>query len=296
MPSPSAPTAYTARNRRLNRIEREEIRPTRFASAVVKAAPAPVPAVVPSPFGDLSNAGVGDLCAVVTEALAGTTRSTLAKRRAGVRMLFGHLEEQAGVTWQERWVAAGFDGDARSITSLARPGVRMDRSNLTAAAAVAFGLRAIRPSLPGLRAIKLAAYPETFRRLAQDPYLDAFFAAVERSPALTVVHRRRVLFDVVCALTTQGIALADLTPPALLHYALESKRRGLTVGVTGNTTRFAALAAWEALHGFGHFPVGSPATLRTYIYEGQLTIEQLVDRYGVRHRGVRQRDCPIFCV
>ncbi|MFI6422934.1 tyrosine-type recombinase/integrase [Streptomyces sp. NPDC050842] len=89
-------------------------------------------------------------------------------------------------------------------------------------------------------------------------------------------------------MTTQGIAMEHLTQSALLHYSLESKRLGLTHGANKDTTRFAALGAWEVLHKMGHFPPGSPPTLRTFVYDGQRSIEELVDRYGVKNAAVRQ--------
>ncbi|MFE7597370.1 hypothetical protein [Streptomyces sp. NPDC057494] len=82
--------------------------------------------------------------------------------------------------------------------------------------------------------------------------------------------------------------MEHLTPSALLHYSLESKRLGLTHGANKDTTRFAALGAWEILHKMGHFPPGSPPTLRTFIYHGQRSIEELVDRYGVKNAAIRQ--------
>ncbi|CAM5386493.1 Site-specific recombinase XerD OS=Streptomyces griseomycini OX=66895 GN=FHS37_002583 PE=4 SV=1 [Streptomyces griseomycini] len=89
------------------------------------------------------------------------------------------------------------------------------------------------------------------------------------------------------ALTTQGITLEDLTPSALLHYGMESKRLGVTHGSKAGATRFAGLGTWQVLHQMGHFPPGTPPTLRAYVYRGQLTITQLVDRYPIQHQGVR---------
>ncbi|MFC9248942.1 hypothetical protein ACFT7S_34395 [Streptomyces sp. NPDC057136] len=102
------------------------------------------------------------------------------------------------------------------------------------------------------------------------------------------VHKARAKFDLTCALTTQGIALEDLFPPALLHYSLECKRLGVTHGANKNHNRFAALGAWQILHGMGHFPPETPPTLRTFVYSDQRTIEELVDRYAIRNRAVRQ--------
>ncbi|WP_246144840.1 site-specific integrase, partial [Actinacidiphila oryziradicis] len=42
------------------------------------------------------------------------------------------------------------------------------------------------------------------------------------------------------------------------------------------------------LHDMGHFPSGTPATLRAAVLSGRRTVQELVDRYDIRHQGVRQ--------
>ncbi|MFD7443338.1 tyrosine-type recombinase/integrase [Streptomyces sp. NPDC059909] len=282
---------YTSRNRRTIVREAEAPHPTRFASAHLKAAPAPRPENPPAPLGDLSKAPITELCRLSSETLNGRTRSLGEKRRRGIRMLFGHLESLPGTTWQERWEASGFnDEQAPSVNILGRPDGR-DRSDLISAVKWAFCSRVIQPSLSGFRANKFVEYGEAFRELQNDPQLDAYFAAVDAEPRLDPRHRIRAKFDLTCALTTQGIAIEHLTPSALLHYSLENRRLGLTYGANNTInkkTRFAALGTWEILHKMGHFPPGTAPTLRTFIYNGQYTVEELVDRYGIKHQGVRQ--------
>lgn len=290
MPSRTTVETYTVRNRRQRYDETPRPKEaTRFTRATVKAAPAPRPAKPPAPFGDLSRARITDLCDLATDVLPAQTRSAVEKRRAGIRMLFGHLETLPGETWQGRWEASGFNEEnPPAINILARPGVGSDSSNMLSALKMAFAARIIQPSLPGFRANKVSDYPEPFRRIQRDARLDEFFETADTQQQLSVVHRQRAKFDIACALTTQGIALDHLTPAALLHYSLENKRLGLTHGANKDTTRFAALGAWEILHKMGHFPPGTAPTLRTYIYDGQRTVEELVDRYNITNAGIRQ--------
>ncbi|MGH9227035.1 MAG: hypothetical protein ACRD2W_25395, partial [Acidimicrobiales bacterium] len=89
------------------------------------------------------------------------------------------------------------------------------------------------------------------------------------------------------ALTTQGIALADLTPEALLHYAKQC--RELLVGVANtHTTRFSGHLAWEVLHAMGHFPPRAARTLREAMRTGRLTVPEMVRRYPVANATVAQ--------
>ncbi|MFJ2131420.1 tyrosine-type recombinase/integrase [Streptomyces sp. NPDC087845] len=173
------------------------------------------------------------------------------------------------------------------MRSLAPEGDRVFSADLTAGIKLAFCLRVIRPSISGFRANRFLDYPDRFRELQSDPYLDKYFAAADAF-GFNHMHRLRAKFDLTAALTTQGIALEDLTPAALLHHGLESKRLGLTHSSSSGATRFAGLGAWQVLHQMGHFPPGTPPTLRAYVYRGQLTITQLVDRYPLQHQGVRQ--------
>lgn len=129
-----------------------------------------------------------------------------------------------------------------------------------------------------MRSNKFLAYAKTFRVAQDDSLLDTFFKQVTTTEA-SRIYRNRALFDVSCALTTQGIALADLTPEAFLFYAKEC--RDLAGVVNTSTTHFTGHLAWEVLHEMEHFPPQTPRTLRTALRTGRLTVTQLVHRYPV---------------
>ncbi|MFI0897702.1 tyrosine-type recombinase/integrase [Streptomyces sp. NPDC020983] len=282
----TAPDAFTLRNRRVEYDDQPFIPApaSRFVTASTKAAPALRPEVPPGPFGDLSKVSSSEIGRLARLELG----ITITPRQArGLDRLLGHLETLPGLTWQERWEAGGFDGDeAVGVSSVACG--KDDSNALVAGVKLAFCMRIIQPSVGGMRANKLLKYDELFRVLQQDPDLDAFFKAVDARTDLGHPHKARARFDLAAALTTQGIALADLTPTALLYYSTESRRLGVSRGASGRTDRFAALGAWSVLHGMGHFPPGTPPTLRAFISTGQLTVEQLVDRYSIANQEVRQ--------
>jgi integrase len=211
--------------------------------------------------------------------------SPRAKRQSGTRHLLEHLETFDGRTWQERWLASGLDAGERPVSDLDPDKYR--GYNLTHGLKALLCLRVITPSLHAFRGNKFNQYPYAFKEVQADPLLDKFFEEAARSRA-SQRHQYRALADVCCALTTQGIALADLTPEALLFYANECRRLNLVVGARPDSNRFAGLMAWDILHGMGHFPPGTPPTLRTYIYKGQRSPEEMVDFYGIRDSDVRQ--------
>ena len=207
------------------------------------------------------------------------------KRRSGTRHLLEHLEGFEGRTWQERWLASDLDTGERPVSDLDPDKYR--GYNLTHGLKALLCLRVITPSLTAFRGNKFNQYPYAFQEAQGDPLLNKFFEEAKRARA-SERHQYRALADVCCALTTQGLALADLTPEALLFYANECSRLNLVVGARPDSNRFAGLLAWDILHGMDHFPPGTPPKLRTYIYKGQKSPEEMVDYYRVRDPEVRQ--------
>jgi hypothetical protein len=70
----------------------------------------------------------------------------------------------------------------------------------------------------------------------------------------------------------------------------ESRDHGLNFKGRGDTGRgqFPGQLAWQVLRDMGHFPAGTAATLRAAVLSGRRTTQGLVDRYDIRHQGVRQ--------
>ncbi|MGH2367890.1 MAG: hypothetical protein ACRDI2_06815, partial [Chloroflexota bacterium] len=215
----------------------------------LKAAPAWSP-VAPRPRGDLVLATPEEI-AQVSRATWDDWRTKEHRREAAIKRLLRHLAGFPGETWQQRWEASGLDRAGCPVRDLESEEER-GRSTITGGLEALLCLRVIRPSLSALRSNRFLAYAETFRIAQRDQLLDTFFAEVGRAEA-SQLYRRRALFDVCCALTTQGIVTAELTPEAFLHYAKEC--RELLVGVVNtHTTRFSGHLAWEVLHTMGEFP------------------------------------------
>jgi integrase len=261
------------------------VRRSRFA--VDQLAPAPsTPSTPVRPFGELSNAPAERLLELVADPSMGSTaKGQLAKRRRGTRILLEHLSGFAGQTWQQRWEASGLDEGHQPVGVIADD--KYNGFNVTNGLKCLLLMRVITPSLTGFRVNTFKDYPTNFRASQKDPLLEQFFEETARARA-TERHQYRALFDVSCALTTQGIAMADLTPQGLLYYAEQCRQLKLVVGARASSNRFAGLLAWEVLHTMGHFPKDTPPTLRNFIYKGQRTPEEMVDFYGVRDPEVRQ--------
>ncbi|MDQ3764100.1 MAG: hypothetical protein M3460_21655 [Actinomycetota bacterium] len=256
---------------------------SRFIS--VDAAPAPPPALPPRPQGDLTRACIEDITQAVCATWPTKSADNRWRRSRGTRDLLRHLGKFPGESWQDRWEASGFNEPGRPVSVL-RLAPR-DRSQIGTGAACLFCLRVIQPSLEAFRSNTFLYYGKRFLTAQNDPLLEKFWAQVQNT-LVNPIHHATALFDVAVALTTQGIALADLTPAALLYYAWECRRRGLVLGARGAGSRFPGQLAWQALHAMGHFPPQGPATLKAALLTGRLTVEEMVDRYPIRHAGIRQ--------
>ncbi len=249
---------------------------------ILRAAPA-TPTVPPRPRGDLARATPEEIAAV-SQSTWEDWRTREYRREAAIKRLLRHLNQFPGETWQQRWETSGLDMPGRLVRDLERPEDR-GRSTITGGLEALLCLRVLRPSLPAMRSNKFLAYAKTFRIAQDDPLLDRFFKQAEAAE-VSRLYRNRALFDVCCALTTQGIVLDDLTPEAFLHYAKECRQ--LAGVVNTSTTRFTGHLAWEILHQMEHFPPQTPRTLRTALRAGRRTVEQLVRRYPVANPQLAQ--------
>lgn len=258
----------------------------KFEPRALTPAPPPVPGVPPGPFGDLSTASVKQITDVAGKAWRQSGISSPADRKRGTGMLLEYLAGFEGATWQDRWEASGLNERERPISELGGLGDPSRVLTVNRGLRSLFCLRVVRPSLEAFRTNWLKGYADTFRRLQQDPLLEEFFGIVEAS-AEGHLHKLTAKFDVTAALTVFGIALADLTPEALLHYGMESRRLHLTRGARPADGVIAGRQTWHFLHRMGHFPATVPATLRGAAIRGQRTVAEMVDRYGIRNTDVR---------
>ena len=258
--------------------------PTRFAG--LQAAQALLPVLCPGPHGHLASASPEEIEAVMRRVWPGG-RDAENRRARGARILLQHLDGFPGGSWQRRWEASGLN-EARQPVNVLIPAYQ-GRKEICTGAACLFGLRVIRPSLLALRSTRLHGYGERFLAAQHDPLLEDFWKRVQDHP-VHPVHHTAALFDVTVALTTQGITLDGLTPEAFLHYVWQSRDQGLNMKARGRQNRgqFAGQLAWPVLHEMGLFPPGTPPTVRAAVLTGRRTLEELVDRYEIRHQGVRQ--------
>jgi integrase len=225
--------------------------------------------------------------ALVASASAGLPESRIhANQRRGLPVLLDWLGEQPGRTWQQRWLASG--ADAAGERWAAGPARWLRRRGLysasrlelmTSSLLVLVGADVIRPSLAWLltggKKRKLARNmicsrdPGGFARLRE---------FCRDDPAITPAARAKVAFRCAVIIAAKGGALADITIGDVLE-VLDAER-------AVRARRDSGAATFRVLREMGVFGPGVP-TLREILDTGQRTVEELVDRYPIACRPVR---------
>jgi hypothetical protein len=224
---------------------------------------------------------------LVASASAGLPESRIhASHRRGLPLLLDWLEEQPGRTWQERWLGSGADaaggqwaeGPARWLRR--RGACSASRLELmTSSLLVLVGADVIRPSLAWLltggKKRKLARNmicsrdPEGFARLRRLCHGD---------PGITPEAQGNVVFRSAVIIAAKGGVLADVTIGDVLEV--------LDAEGTLRSRSSSGAATFRMLREMGIFGPGVP-TLREIRDTGQRTVEELVDRYPIACRPVR---------
>uniref|UniRef100_UPI003F49465C tyrosine-type recombinase/integrase n=1 Tax=Paenarthrobacter ureafaciens TaxID=37931 RepID=UPI003F49465C len=247
---------------------------------VIIAAPAPAPEKPPWLGEDLDMASPETLIALV-DSIWPRKQPRESLRHHGLKWLLSYLVRHSGRTWQEKWVASGFNDGSRKIRELTTGNFRLD-GELGHSLMLLCCLRVIRPSLAAFKINSFYRYHEHFAQAQKDPDLDRFLALVEEQD--TSGHFKRCArMDVAAALTTQGIRFADLTAEAFLHYAIATREGGWGRGYETHV----GYLAWRVMSESGHFSAQVPATLRAAMRAPAQTPAELVDKYAITRFEIR---------
>jgi integrase len=184
------------------------------------------------------------------------------------------LESFPGDSWQDRWLVSSSDKHGRSWG----PGglTEWSRNRITTGLGVLIVLRAVRPSYSWLLASRLLGLYASFRQHNQAAaFTELAGLAARRGTTYQEEEALNVLTRIVIA---TGTDLRALSVEDLAAYAAAGKAHG--------RKRSSLPLAYELLRGIGGLPGAAP-TWRQAQARGQLTVAELVDRYPLACRPIR---------
>ena len=215
--------------------------------------------------------------------------SQLQGRRPGVLAVVAWLQARPGETWQERWLASGAEtaADWRRLVDpsdgRARPSVTRPLGHLAPGLLVMICADVIRPSLPFLLAsagTRRNLAPEMAR--ARDPEGFAALAHSVDAAAVGLQAAQQALTRIACILAAKGGLVCDVTVGDCVELLeLARQMRGEDEGRAGSPLFYQLLRATGALGD------DAPATLRVFSGRSRPGPAQLIDRYQITCRPVR---------
>ena len=225
---------------------------------------------------------------LAASALVDEGRAAQQRRRLGLTRLMDWLADQPGDTWQQRWVASGADtaGNAdwwQPMLAWARPaaphcGVTLS-SNLRVCALMLVCTDVIRPSLDWV--LKPRAPQNLVPNMAKLRDPDGFselVALCDASPAGRTM-KAAALRRAATILALKGGTLREITVGDCLQLSLVIDGRSLRAN--------KGMGFYQLLHTMGVFGPQAPSTIRAFGTIGQLSPAQLIDRYAITCRPVR---------
>jgi len=225
---------------------------------------------------------------------AGTTLSSVNRRRRGLARFLDWLSQYPGGTWQQRWLASGVAGDGRldwrpqavrwlTATGRESPQTAGLEASVTSGLGQLIYADVLRPSAEWLLASQIRFPLGREMPRVRDP---AGFAALEECAAAAGIgffSRRRAIEQVAVILAAKGGTVADITVGDCLEF-LQIRDR-----LAGTLDGGKGAGFYQLLHAAGIFPAGAPATLRMLDprFQGQLSDAGLIGQYAIACQPVR---------
>jgi hypothetical protein len=210
-------------------------------------------------------------------------------RLRGVKLALAWLADQPGDTWQQRWLVSGADAAGAAWKQTCVPwlddhGVhvrqRLDLLSIGVIAMICADL--VRPALTWLAAPGVSAWALARNlKAGRDPdWFGRLHAACETDPRVSPSARHATVGRAAILVAAKGGTLGDVTAGDVLEL-LEVQAR------TGGRTRDYSAVTWRLLHQLGILSADAPAALAQLRTVGQRSPAELIDRYRLTCRPVR---------
>jgi hypothetical protein len=209
------------------------------------------------------------------------------KRRNGISGVLRWLGAQEGDNWQQRWLASGVDDrDGKHWRELAVGWLRGVGDD-TNAADLSTGLLALLCGdviRPGVRWMMTRQSPRFQAAMARSRDPDGFArlrSCCADNPGAAPLMARLALYRAATIMACKGGLVTDIAVGDCVEL-LDTQSQVQAKGGTCKTYFY------QLLHDAGIFPPEAPATVRAFRSStGQLSVEELVDRYHLACRPIR---------
>jgi len=215
-------------------------------------------------------------------------RQSRQRRRLSLFRLLDWLAGQPGDTWQQRWQASGADtaGNAQwwqPAMATARPGSPLcgvsGSSNLRVSALMLVCADVIRPSLDWVLTPRAPQNLVALMTQVRDPCGFAELATLCNASPAGRTMKTAALRRAATILAVKGGTLREITVGDCLQLSLAIDSRSVR--------KNKGMGFYQLLHTMGVFEPNAPSTIRAFGTRGQLSPAQLIDRYGITCRPVR---------
>jgi hypothetical protein len=217
-------------------------------------------------------------------------------RKLALLKVLDWLELHPGRTWQERWDASGAGEEGRrdwrhvlvsELSAAGNLGPRGDRvfTILGLGMAQLIGADVIRPGLGWLMATSSPLRIANEMGRVRDPGGITLLREFREAGAVGEATAAPAIEKVALIMAAKGGMVADITVGDCLELVRTSRE---VFPGPSRSTRHSPFF-YQMLHAAGVFPASAPPTVRMFnsLFTGQLTVEQMVDRYDLACRPVR---------
>jgi len=208
--------------------------------------------------------------------------------RRGLTALLDWLDQQPGVTWQDRWLASGAEAAGPAWTDLVPGGdpsmatrpARHARTDLLSAMRLMLTGQVLRPGYPWLLRYRPSVLLEETRRRIDPAGFARLLAHCDATGRRNPLDRKNAVNRIAWILLNKGGQIRDITVGDCIE--LNNALREHQCNGASNRPLFYALLAEV-----GVLPAGAPPMLRATQMSGQRTPAELVGKYGLQNPSIR---------
>jgi hypothetical protein len=211
--------------------------------------------------------------------------------RRGLCQVLDWLQSHPADTWQDRWLASEAERQsdwrplATNRTNTASAGSRSRAENQCAVGlSLLICADVIRPSLDWLLVAPAPKNLAAAMARTRDPAAFAELSAACQASATTPATRQTALARIAMITAAKGGPVAAITVGDCIQMqqaAADACRR------LGKDRGFRSPFFYQLLRSRGAFGDSAPATTRAFNVHGQMSVQEMIDRYGIECRPVR---------